>query len=179
MTREIELINITRDLIQWDWDYNTNLLVLGLNNFPMKLPVHAGDQTDIATFFPPGRWFHCILLVDDTVNGQSIYLSDGTSWTRLVALSTAITPSAQTYETPRLVEIPNGDINFNIIMSDNNFVLGKTNFPFKLPTHAGDETDLETLLPAVEWDNCCILVYNTTLGASLYTSDATIWKRQF
>jgi len=179
MSREPNLEAINPNSLNWDSDYNKNLLVLGLNNFPIRFPKHIGDQTDITSTFPPGRWTHCILLVDDTVNGQSIYLSDGTTWSRLVALATAITPSAQTYEIPRLVEIQNGDINFDVIISNNDSVLGKADFPFTLPTHAGDETDLETLLPAVDWRNCGILVYNTTLGASLYTSNGTVWKRQF
>jgi len=179
MPRKPDLQAIEPDSINWDSDYNKNLLTLGLNHFPIRLPKHIGDETDITTTFPPGRWTHCILLVDDTSDGQSIYLSDGTTWSRLVALSTAITPSAQTYETPRLVEIQNGDINFDVIIDNNETVLGKSDFPFTFPTHTGDETDLETSFPAAEWENCAILVYNTTLGASLYTSNGTAWKRQF
>lgn len=179
MPRKPNLEAIAPDSLNWDSDYNKNLLTLGLNNFPMRLPKHIGDETDITSTFPPGRWSHCILLVDDTSNGQSIYLCDGTAWNRLVALATAITPSVQIYETPVLVEVQNGDINFEVILENNNSVLGKANFPMSFPAHTGDETDLETLLPAIDWENCSILVYNTTLGASLYTSDGTIWKRQF
>jgi len=184
MTRRAEYKNIEKDAIQWDDDFNQNLLNLGLNDFPIRLPIHIGDESDITTTFPPGRWKYCILLVDHTSLGQSLYLSGGTTWGRLVVLSTPITPTAQTYERKNLIQIQNGDINYKAIFDINYNVLGQSGAgpltnPMNFPIHAGDETDLETTFPAVDWDNCGICVYNTTLGFSLYTSNSVIWKRQF
>lgn len=179
MTRRPEIGTLAKNSTGWDNDYNKTLLHLGLNNFPIRLPVHIGDESDIATTFLANRFTHCILLVDDTSEGWSIYLSNGTTWNRLVALNNLVSPTPQTYKRRNLTQIQNGDINFVGIFEINNIVLGKYDLPINLPIHSGDETDLETLLPADNWQHCGILVYNTTLGASFYTSDGSTWKRQF
>lgn len=177
--RTPELVQIPRDSLHWDSTYNYNLQVLGINEFPMKFPVHSGDETDITTIFPPGRYTHCILLVNHTTLDQTMYLSNGTTWSQLIALGTLITPTTQTYRKKRLTILQHGTTSFIDTIEENDRKLGKNDQSFKLPAHTGDETDLETKFPADNWKNCGILVYNTTLGVSLYTSDGIIWKRQF
>lgn len=182
MARRPELTPIEPDILNWDNDINKNLLILGLNNFPMRLPFHIGDETDLATILRPTRFAYCIILVDDTTNGWSIYLSNGTTWNRLTGLDIPTTPVPQTYERHNLTQLENGDFNFTGlfgIFGDNYENLGSLNSPFVLPVHAGDETNLETIFPASNWQHCCILVYDTSFSASFYTSDGIIWKRQF
>lgn len=66
----------------WDATVNTMLsdgkqVILGA---PIPLYQHTGDETDIATSFPPSAFDRCMCWVDHTTLGWVLMYSDGTAW---------------------------------------------------------------------------------------------------
>jgi hypothetical protein len=73
----------TRDNIQngvqgWDSTINDNLIKI--LDQPYPIPLHSGDETDLASTYAAASFDKCIIWVDHTVAGWVLYRSNGTSW---------------------------------------------------------------------------------------------------
>ena len=49
-------------------------------NGPMPIHEHVGDETDLASTFAPGAYDRCLVWVNHTTLGWTLYVSDGTAW---------------------------------------------------------------------------------------------------
>jgi hypothetical protein len=69
-----------------------------LFNGPLPIHVHTGDETDLAATFPVASYDRCIVVVNHSALGWTLYASDGTTWQRLVKFAaiavTALTDSS-------------------------------------------------------------------------------------
>jgi hypothetical protein len=69
----------SRDNIQngnQGWDATVNNNFIRLYDRPMPVFLHTGDQTDVATSFPPASYEECLVIVDHTVVGLTPYMVD-------------------------------------------------------------------------------------------------------
>ena len=51
-----------------------------LFNAPLPIHEHTGDETDIEATFPAAAHDRCLVWINHTVLGFTLYISDGTSW---------------------------------------------------------------------------------------------------
>lgn len=77
-----------RDTIQsgvsgWDSTINDNLI--RLFDRPLAIHEHTGDESDLASTFPAASYDNCIVWVDHTVDGWTLYHSNGSTWATLAA----------------------------------------------------------------------------------------------
>ena len=49
-------------------------------NGPLPIHEHTGDESDIEATFPAASFHRCLVWVDHTVDGWSLYVSDGIIW---------------------------------------------------------------------------------------------------
>lgn len=74
----------------WDGKIDDNDEVLF--NGPLPIHEHVGDETDLQATFPAASFDRCMVMVDHSSLGWSIYSSDGTVWRRIALLTpTAVT----------------------------------------------------------------------------------------
>ena len=82
--------NITQGLESWDGPTNDNKDVF--EDAPWPVYEHTGDESDLATTFTPSAFDRCIVMVNHTTLGWTMYASNGTTWRILAVLDpTAIT----------------------------------------------------------------------------------------
>ena len=62
----------------WDSKFNTNFQ--NLFNRPLAIAEHTGDETDLEATFPANQYDRCLIWVDHSVDGWTLYFSDGTVW---------------------------------------------------------------------------------------------------
>lgn len=62
------------------WDGKVNDNDLNVFDRPIPLHVHTGDQTDLQSTFAAASFDQCLVWVDHTVIGQTLYFSDGGTW---------------------------------------------------------------------------------------------------
>ena len=72
-----------RDTIQngvngWDATINDNLI--RLFDRPLAIHEHTGDESDLAATFAAASYDNCLVWVDHTVTGWTLYHSDGSTW---------------------------------------------------------------------------------------------------
>jgi len=71
-------LTIDNGTLGWDASVNTNFQYL--LDRPLAIALHAGDQTDLEATFPAASYDKCLIWVDHTVNGWTLYYSNGSSW---------------------------------------------------------------------------------------------------
>ena len=64
----------------WDADIQDNFE--NLSDRPWPVYEHAGDESDLASTFTANLYDRCMVMVNHTTLGWSIYFSDGTNWVR-------------------------------------------------------------------------------------------------
>jgi len=93
-----------------------------LFNAPLPVHVHTGNESNLASTFPAASYDRCIVVVNHSTLGWSLYASDGTTWQRLVrfvaAAVTALTDSTGGTANDTLVAISGSGDDTNI---NNNF----------------------------------------------------------
>lgn len=62
----------------WDSKVNTNFQ--NLFNRPLPVALHTGDESDLESTFPAAQYDKCLIWVEHTVDGWTLYYSDGTIW---------------------------------------------------------------------------------------------------
>ncbi len=50
---------------------------------PMPVPEHSGDESDLDATFPPAQYDRCLVMVNHSVSGWSLYMSTGAAWARV------------------------------------------------------------------------------------------------
>lgn len=78
-----------------NWDGKIDDNDEALFNTPLPMHEHTGDETDLASTFAAASYDRCHVMVDHTTLGWSLYVSDGTTWTRMFAVE----------QTPTIVDI--------------------------------------------------------------------------
>lgn len=63
----------------WDAAINDNFTVLAAGPWPVYQKT-VGDESNLATAFPPGSYDRCILFVNHSTLGWIPYYSDGSAW---------------------------------------------------------------------------------------------------
>jgi hypothetical protein len=93
-----------------------------LFNGPLPIHEHTGDESDLQSTFPAASFDRCLVMVDHSTLGWSIYGSNGTSWQRVALLDaeavTALTDSTGGSANDTLVAISGSGDDTNI---NNNF----------------------------------------------------------
>ncbi len=69
-----------------NWDGKMDDNDEALMNAPIPIHEHTGDETDLASTFAAAAYDRCMVWVDDTSEGWSLYVSDGTAWNRMLAV---------------------------------------------------------------------------------------------
>jgi len=77
------------------WDGKIDDNDEALFNAPLPMHAHTGDETDLQATFAAAAYDQCHVMVDHTTLGWSLYVSDGTTWTRMFAVE----------QTPTIVDI--------------------------------------------------------------------------
>lgn len=62
------------------WDSIANDNFSKILDTPYPIPLHSGDQTDLEATYPAASYDKCWVFVEHTVDGWTIYESDGTNW---------------------------------------------------------------------------------------------------
>lgn len=62
----------------WDSKVNTNFQ--NLFNRPLPIALHTGDESDLESTFPAAQYDKCLIWVDHSMDGWTLYFSDGTIW---------------------------------------------------------------------------------------------------
>jgi len=81
--------DIDSGIQSWDGKIDDN--DEALFNGPMPIHEHSGDETDLAGTFAAAAFDRCAVMVDDTTYGWSMFVSDGTSWNRILNVETIST----------------------------------------------------------------------------------------
>lgn len=71
-------ISINSGLQGWDALLNDNLILL--LDKPIPLPDPGVTESNVASTYPPASYAECVLWVNHSVVGKSLYWSDGTNW---------------------------------------------------------------------------------------------------
>lgn len=69
-----------------NWDGKIDDNDEALFNAPIPIHEHVGDESDLQAAFPAAAYDRCAVWVDDTVQGWSLYVSDGTAWNRMLSV---------------------------------------------------------------------------------------------
>lgn len=94
MTRPTKL-DINSGIQNWDGKIDDNAEVLF--NGPLPIHQHTGDESNLQATFAAVAYERCMVWVDHTVLGWTLYESDGTDWTiRDSAIRESFTFSATT-----------------------------------------------------------------------------------
>lgn len=80
-----------------NWDGKIDDNDEALFNGPLPIHEHSGDETDLQSTYAAAAYDRCHVMVDHTTLGWSLYISDGTSWTRVIAVQ----------QTPAVVDLTN------------------------------------------------------------------------
>lgn len=77
----------TRDTVQsgvngWDSTLNDNLIKLF--DRPLAIHEHTGDESDLASTFAAASYDNCLVWVNHTVDGWTLYHSDGSTWDKFL-----------------------------------------------------------------------------------------------
>jgi hypothetical protein len=67
--------------LAWDALVNSNLQ--NLFDRPLAIALHSGDQTDLEATFASASYDKCLIWVDHTVDGWTLYFSNGAVWAAL------------------------------------------------------------------------------------------------
>lgn len=106
----------TRDTIEnglngWDATINDNLIKVF--DGPFAIHEHTGDESDLQATFPAASYDRCLVWVDHSVDGWTLYQSDGSSWAEFAAASTFLdlsdAPSSYSGEQGKLVAVNSGE----------------------------------------------------------------------
>lgn len=62
------------------WDANANDNFIAVFDKPYPIPLHSGDETDLEATYAAASYDKCWIYVDHTVDGWTIYESDGVAW---------------------------------------------------------------------------------------------------
>lgn len=62
----------------WDALVNSNFNALFTN--PTPIPLHTGNETNLQSTFAANQYDKCLIWVNHTVRGSTLYASDGTTW---------------------------------------------------------------------------------------------------
>lgn len=86
----------SRDPIQsgtngWDATLNDNLIKLF--DGPLAIHEHTGDESDLASTFAAASYDNCLVWVDHTVSGWTLYHSDGSTWAAFTTRFTSGNPT--------------------------------------------------------------------------------------
>lgn len=73
-----ERVAIQNGVASWDAVANDNFI--NLFDVPRPIPLHSGDESDLESTYPAASYDKCWIYVDHTVDGWTIYESDGSSW---------------------------------------------------------------------------------------------------
>jgi hypothetical protein len=65
------------------WDAKANSNWQNLFDRPLPVALHTGDESDIEATFPAASYDKCLIWVDHTVDGWTLYFSNGTVWAAL------------------------------------------------------------------------------------------------
>lgn len=65
------------------WDATLNDQLAKLFDAPLPIHEHTGDESDLASTFPAASYDNCLVWVDHSVNGWTLYHSDGSTWDNL------------------------------------------------------------------------------------------------
>lgn len=71
-----EKTDITSGLQNWDASVDTNFDAI--LSGPMPIAQHTGDETDLASTYPPAAYDRCMIWVDHSTLGWKLYVSNGT-----------------------------------------------------------------------------------------------------
>lgn len=74
-------IAINAGLQAWDADVNDNLT--NLFDRPLAIALHSGDETDLEATFAAALYDKCLIWVDHSVDGWTLYYSTGSAWSVL------------------------------------------------------------------------------------------------
>lgn len=74
----------------WDGPMDDNFEVLF--NGPLPMPVHSGTEANLASTYPASSYDRCWIMVNHSILGWTVYVSDGTNW----SLQGKLTPTALT-----------------------------------------------------------------------------------
>ena len=87
-------LDIDNGIQNWDGKMDTNDEVI--LNAPFPMHVHTGDQTDLEAAFAAAAYDRCHVMVNHTTLGWSLYVSDGTTWLRMLSIDNRPTVVALT-----------------------------------------------------------------------------------
>ena len=73
--------NIDSGIQSWDGKIDDN--DEALFNAPLPIHEHTGDETDLQTTFAAAAYDRCVVMVDDTTYGWTMFQSNGTAWVRM------------------------------------------------------------------------------------------------
>lgn len=62
------------------WDAKANSMFQNLLDRPIPIPQHSGDESDLASTWAASSYDRCMIWVDHTVRGWTLYWSNGTTW---------------------------------------------------------------------------------------------------
>lgn len=71
-------LDINSGIQGWDGKIDDN--DEAIFNAPFPIHEHTGDQTDLESTFPAASYDRCMVWVDHTALGWTLYVSDGSSW---------------------------------------------------------------------------------------------------
>ena len=74
--------DIDSGIQSWDGKIDDN--DEALFNGPLPIHEHTGDETDLAATFAAAAYDRCVVMVDDTTYGWTLFVSDGTAWKRIL-----------------------------------------------------------------------------------------------
>lgn len=154
-----------RDTIQsgtggWDATANDNFIRIFDN--PFAIHEHSGDESDLASTFAAASYDNSLVWVDHSVDGWSLYHSDGSTWDKFTtrfASSGAFTslsdvPSSYTGQGLKGVRVNSGEtgLEFYTISAGTTFV-GLTDTPANFTGDGGKVVRVNSGETALEFSN--------------------------
>jgi len=72
---EFKIVSVLNTGESWNKTINFNLGVLGRGERPMRWPFRTGEtESTIGTVFPPKEYSQTMILINDTIDGLSVYV---------------------------------------------------------------------------------------------------------
>lgn len=91
MARPLFSLPISSGIQGWDGAVTDNFEIFSLGPWPIR--EHTGNEGNLQSTFPANQFDRCVIMVNHTTLGWSLYASDGTSW-KIIARLTATAVAA-------------------------------------------------------------------------------------
>jgi hypothetical protein len=76
-------LRLTIDNATNGWDSKVNTNFQNQFNRPWAIALHTGDESDIEATFPAAQYDKCLIWIDHSIDGWTLYYSDGSNWLEL------------------------------------------------------------------------------------------------